>query len=132
MILELVVLLRVENLEQRRRWIAAEVLSKLVDLIEQEQRVGGPRLLHVRDDLARERADVGPSVSANFSLVTYAAERLANELTARGTRNRAPERGLADARRTYQAQDRPLQLVGAGLDSEILNNPVLDLLQGVM
>src|SRR5260221_3815417 len=132
MILELVVLLGVQHFEQRRRRIAAKFLAELVDLIEEEERVRRSRLLDIRDDLARKRADIGPAVAADFSLIANAAERLANELTARGTRNRAPERGLADARRTYQAQDRPLQLVGAGLDSEILNNPVLDLLQGVM
>ena len=69
MVLEPAVLLRVENLEQRRRRIAAEVLAELVDLIEQEQRVGRPGLLQVRDDLARQRADIGPAVAADFGFV---------------------------------------------------------------
>ena len=132
MVLELVVLLRIEHLEQRRRRIAAEILAELVDLVEQEQRVGRPRLLDVRDDLARKRADVGPAVTADLGLVANAAQRLADELAARRARDRAAERGLADARRPDEAQDRPLELVGARLDREIFDDPVLDLLQPVM
>ena len=49
-----------------------------------------------------------------------------------GARDRAAERGLADARRADQAEDRALQLVGAGLDGEIFDDPVLDLLEAVM
>jgi hypothetical protein len=62
MILELVVLLRIQHLEERGRRIAAEVLTELVDLVEQEERVGSSGLLDVRDDLARERTDVGTAV----------------------------------------------------------------------
>ena len=74
MVLELAVLLRVENLQQRRRRIAAEVLAELVDLIEQEKRVGGASLLQVRDDLARQRADVCPTVTADLGLVADPAQ----------------------------------------------------------
>jgi len=47
MILELAVLLRVEDFEKRGRRIAAEILAELVDLVEQEQRVGRTRFLDV-------------------------------------------------------------------------------------
>ncbi len=40
MIVELVVLLGVEHLKQRRSRIATEIHAHLVDLVEQEQRVG--------------------------------------------------------------------------------------------
>ena len=40
-----------------------------------------------------------------------------------------PERGLADARRSNEAQDRATQLVDPLLDSEILDDALLDLLQ---
>src|SRR3546814_21163460 len=64
MIVEGVVLLGVQNLEQRRRRIAAPVRAELVDLVEQEQRVRRLRLLHALDDLARHRTDIGPPVAA--------------------------------------------------------------------
>src|SRR4029453_16067125 len=110
MVLETAVLLRIEHLEQGRGRIAAEILAELVDLVEQEKRVRGAGLLEVGDDLARQRADIGPPVTADLGFVTNAAERLANELAAGGARDRAPERGLADARRADQAQDRAFQL----------------------
>jgi hypothetical protein len=69
-----VVLLGVEDLEQRRRRIAAEVVPDLVDLVEHEHGVGRARLLHALDDLARERADVGAAVTADGGLVVHAAE----------------------------------------------------------
>ena len=71
-------------------------------------------------------------MAADLGLVAHAAQRLAGELAARGARDRAAERGLADARRADQAQDRALQPVGAGLDREIFDDPLLDLLQAVM
>ena len=132
MVLEAAVLLGVEHLEQRRRRIAAEILAELVDLVEQEQRIAGPRLLQVRDDLARQRADIGAAVAADLGLVAHAAQRLASELAARRPGDRAAERGLADARRPDQAQDRALQLVGPRLDREIFDDPVLDLFEPVM
>ena len=107
-IVEGVVLLRVEHLEQRRRRIAAEVHRHLVDLVEQEDRVARAGLLQALDDLARQRADVGAAMAADLGLVAHAAERDAHELAARGARDRLAERGLADARRADEAEDRAL------------------------
>ena len=53
----------------------AEVLAHLVDLVQQDQRVGRLRLLHRLDDLAGHRADIGPPVTADLGLVTHAAQR---------------------------------------------------------
>ncbi len=132
MVVELVVLLGVEHLEQRRGGIAAEILAELVDLVEQEQRVRGAGLLQVGDDLARQRADIGAAMAANLGLVAHAAERLADELAPRRLGDRLAEAGLADAGRPDEAQDRPLQLVGARLHREIFDDPVLDLLERIM
>ena len=74
MILEPAVLLRVEDFEERRSRIPAEVLSELVDLVEQEERVRRARLLQVRDDLAGKRTDVSPTVAPDFGLVPNSAE----------------------------------------------------------
>src|SRR6266487_4483733 len=69
---------------------------------------------------------------ADLRLVAYAAERDAHEVAAGRPGDRPAERSLADAGRTDQAQDRAGQLVGALLDREILDDPLLDLLQAVM
>ena len=126
------VLLGVEDLEQRRRRIAAEIGAHLVDLVQQEQRIRGLRLAHRLDDLAGHRADIGAAVTADFGLVAHAAERHAHELAPGRPRDRLAERGLADAGRPDQAQDRSGQLVGARLHREILDDAVLDLLQSVV
>ena len=128
-VVERVVLFGVQHLEQGRRRIAAEIGTHLVDLVQQEQRVRGLRLPHRLDDLAGHRADVGAAVTADLGLVAHAAERHAHEVAAGRLRDRLAERGLAHAGRTDQAQDRPGQLVGALLHGEILDDPLLDLLQ---
>ena len=131
-IVERVVLLRVEHLEQSRRRIAAEIGAHLVDLVQQEQRVRGLGLAHRLDDLAGHRADIGAAVAADLGLVTHAAERHAHEFAAGRFRDRLAERGLADAGRPDEAEDRPGQLVGALLHGEILDDALLDLLQAIV
>jgi hypothetical protein len=71
-------------------------------------------------------------VTPDLGLIVYAAERDAHEVAAGRLGNRLAERGLADARRTGQAQDRPGQFVGALLDGEIFDDALLDLLDPVM
>ncbi len=126
------VLLRIQHLQQRRRRIAAPVGPELVHLVQQEQRVGGLGLLHALDDLARHRADIGPPVAADFRLVPHAAERHAHEVPPRRPGDRLAQRGLADAGRSDQAQDRPAHLGRARLHRQVLDDPLLDLLQAIV
>ena len=127
-----VVLLGVEHFEQCRRRITAEVGTHLVDLVEQEQRVRSFGLSHALDDLARHRADIGPPVTADLRLIVHAAQRKANEFASGRLGDRPAKRGLADAGRADQAQNRPGQLVGALLDREVFDDPLLDLVETVM
>src|SRR4051812_36377328 len=131
-VVEDVVLLGVEDLEQGAGRVAAEVHRHLVDLVEQEHRVLRADLLERLDDLAGQRADVGAAVAADLGLVAHAAERLADEPAAGGVGDRAGERGLADAGRADQAQDRAALARHEGLDGEVLEDALLDLLEAVM
>ncbi len=106
---ELAVLLGVEHLEQRRRRVAPEVSANLVNFIEHDHRVHRPGLLHRLDDPAGQRADVGAPVAADLRLVADAAQREAHEAAVHGAGDAAPQRGLADAGRPDQAEDRCLQ-----------------------
>src|SRR3546814_5193784 len=81
---------------------------KLVDLVQQEQWIGRPRLAQVLDDLAGHGADVRPAVAANLGLVAHAAQRMADELPSRRAGDRAAKRCLAHARRTDEAQYRQI------------------------
>src|SRR5690606_33560742 len=78
------------------------------------------------------RPDVGAPVAADLRLVPHAAERHAHELAARGIRDRLAERRLADAWRADEAQNGALELVGPVLDREILDDPLLHLLEPVV
>ena len=132
MVVEGVVLLRVEHLEQRRRRVAAEVHRHLVDFVEQEDGIARAGLLEALDDLARQRADVGAAVAADLGLVAHAAQRDAHEVAAGGARDRLAERGLADARRADEAQDRALHALDQRLHGEVLEDALLRLLEPVV
>ena len=131
-VVERVVLLRVEHLEQSRRRIAAEIGAHLVDLVQQEERVRGLGLAHRLDDLSRHRTDIGAPVTADLGLVTDAAQRHAHEFAAGRFRDRLAERRLAHAGRPDETEDRSGQLVGPLLDREILDDAFLDLLQAIV
>jgi hypothetical protein len=62
----------------------------------------------VADEPTRHRADVGPAVAADLGLVVDSAERDPHEPARHRARDRLPERGLPDARRPDEAQDRLL------------------------
>ena len=112
---ERVVLLRIERLEQGRGRVAAEVAAQLVDFVQHDHRVVGFGAANALDDLARQRADVGAPVAADFGLVVHAAQRDALELAAQRAGDGAAQAGLAHARRSDKAQDRALHV---GLELE--------------
>ena len=126
------VLLRVEHLEQRRRRVAAEIGAQLVDLVEHEDRVACPDPPHSLDDAARQRADVRAPVAANLGLVAHAAQRDADELASQRAGDRLAERGLADAGRPREAEDRPLLPRRQLAHRQVLQDALLDLLEVVV
>ncbi len=131
-IAEAEVLLRIERLQQRRRRIAAKVASYLVDFVEHENRIVGFRAADALHDLPRQRANVGAAMSADFGLVVHAAQRQAHKLAAQGAGNRLAQRSLAHSRRSDEAQDRALHIRLQSTDRQVIQNPVLHLLQIVM
>ena len=132
MVVERVVLLRIEHLEQRRGRVATEVGTHLVDLVEQEQRVRALGLAHRLDDLAGHRADIGAPVAADLRLVAHAAQRQPHELAVGGARDALSQRRLAHARRTHQAEDGTLHVVLELADGEVLEDALLHLVQRVV
>lgn len=132
MVVERVVLLRIEHFQQRRRRIATEVHRHLVDLVEHEQRVLAADLVEVLHDAARHRTDVGTAVATDLGLVAHAAQRHAHELAVGGLGDGLAQRSLAHARRPDQAQDRALHLLHARLHRQVFKDALLDLLQAVV
>ena len=131
-VLERVVLLRVEDLQEGRRGVAPEVHAELVHLVEHEDRVVRAGRLDALDDAPGERPDVGPAVAPDLRLVVDAAQAHPHELAAHGPGDALAERCLAHAGRAHEAQDRAADRVGQGADGEVLEDPLLDLLQAVV
>src|SRR2546423_14911034 len=72
MIGEVVVLSRIQYLEERARRIALERHAELVNLVEQEDGILRPGLLHSLDDASWHGPHVRAPVATNVSLVTSA------------------------------------------------------------
>ena len=122
----------VEDLEQGGTRVAPEVHPDLVDLVEHEHRVVRARRLDALDDPAGQRADVGAPVAADLGLVVDAAEAHPHELAAHRPGDALAQRRLADAGRADEGEDRAADLVGEGADGEVLEDPLLDLLEAVV
>ena len=133
---ERAVLLGIENLEHRRRRVAAVIGRQLVDLVEQDDRVDRAGSLHRVDDATRHRTDVGPAVAPDLGLVANATEAHPDELAPHRLGHGAAQAGLADARRSDETED----LRGCGCarrkgelaHSQELDDALLDRLQPVV
>ena len=71
-------------------------------------------------------------MAADLGLVAHAAERDAHELALHRPRDRLAERGLADAGRADEAQDRPLHVALELAHGEVLDDALLDLVEVVV
>ena len=129
---ERVVLLGIEHFEQRSAGIALDAGAELVDLVEHHHAVARAGLADRLDDVAGQRADIGAPMAADFGLVVHAAEADAHEFAVHGARDRLAERGLADAGRADEAQDRRLALRRELAHGEIFDDPPLDLVETVV
>ncbi len=106
--------------------------AELVDLVEHHHAVARARLADRLDDVAGQGADVGAPVAADLGFVVHAAEADAHELAAHGAGDRLAERGLADAGRPGEAQDRRLAVRRELAHREIFDDAALDLLEAEM
>src|SRR5262249_62058407 len=124
--------LGLSHFQHRRRAIALDAASHLVDLVEHHDAIARAGFLDALDDVPGESADIGPAVAADLRLIMHTAEAYPDERPAHGARDRLPERGLANARRSNEAKDRRLALRRQLAHGEIFDDPALDLLQPEM
>jgi hypothetical protein len=129
---EIGILFGVEHFQQRRGRVAVVAGADLVDLVEHDDRVGRPRLLQRLDELARHGADVGAAMPLDFGLVAHAANREAEELAPQRLGDRFADRGLANARRADQQQDRARHFALHRAHREEFDDAVLDVLEAIM
>ena len=105
-VVEGIVLLRIENLEQGRGRIALVAVADLVDLIQDDDRIGCAGLVDAIQDSSRKRSDVGLPVAPEFSFIVHATQSPSDIFPAQGPCHGLSETGLADSRRAVQAEDR--------------------------
>src|SRR5262245_61753884 len=132
MIPEREVLGRIENFQQRRSGVAAEVHSKLVYFVEHHHRVVDTRTPKRLNDAARHRADVGPPVPSTLSRVAHASKRHPFKLASHRSGDRLTEAGLADTGRSDEAQYRRLGRWVQLYHRKVLEDALLYVLQIVV
>src|SRR5690606_997373 len=123
------ILLRVQYLQQRGGRVAPEVLTHLVDLIENENRVGGARFPNRLNDPTGHGSDIGFPVAANLRFIMQAPEGHADKFALQRPGDRFAERGLPHPRRAHQTQNGRLHIPLQLQYGEVLQNAVLDLFQ---
>jgi len=101
------ILLRVQHFQQGAGGIALIARPHFINLINHKHRVSGFDDFNSLNDLARHRAYVGSAVALYLRLVAHSADRKAEKLFAQSAGNGFAERGLSDAGRPHQADDRP-------------------------
>ena len=126
------VLLRVEDLQERRRRITTELLADLVDFVEHEHRIVGSRLFQPLDDASGERADICTTVAADFGLIMDAAERDTDKISAKGVRNGTPQGGFPHSRRSYESENRPTHVVLQLANRQVFEDPALHFVDSIM
>ena len=106
--------------------------SDLVDLVEHHDTVARARFADGLNDVAGQGADIGAAMAANFCLVVHAAKTDPHEFALHGARDGLAQRGLADARRADQTEDRCLALRCKLAHRKILDDPAFDLLEAIV
>jgi len=105
---EFAVLLRIQHLEKGRGGVTPKVSPQLVYLVEHKDGIAGASATNGLYNAARHGADVRATMATDLGLIVHPAQGLPNERSPQRTRNRPPQRGLADAGRPNEAQDHPL------------------------
>ena len=126
------ILLGVEDFQQGRGRVAPEVGTKFVDLVEHEHRIIGLGLADPLDDPAGHRRDVSSAMASDFGLVVDAAEADPDELAAEGLGDALAEARLARAGGAGEAEDRTLHVLLELADGQVLEDPLLDLVEVVV
>ncbi len=132
MIDERLVLLGIQDLEHGGCGVTAICLRHLVDLIEEEDGVPRPRRADALEDAPRHGTDIRAAMASDLCFIAYTAERDMNELPSERTCHRRGERGLAHTRRADEAEDRRALFHVKLMDSEVVEDAFLDLLEPVV
>ena len=132
MIAEGAVLLRVERLQQSRGGITAKIVTEFVNFIQQKYRIFRLRARNTLNQSSGQRADIRPTMAANFRFVVHAAERNTGKFGAERPRNRLRQTGFTGAGRTDKAKDRSFLRLRQLPHRQMFQDPLFDFLQTEM
>ncbi|KAF5046210.1 hypothetical protein DSECCO2_473240 [anaerobic digester metagenome] len=127
-----VILLGIEDFEQRGRGVSPEIRAHLVHFVQAEDGIVEFDALERLDDLAGQRADIGAPMAADLGLVAHAAQGQAHELAAHGLGDGLGERRLADAGGADQTKDGALDAFHELLYGEVFEDAFLGLFKAVV
>mmetsp|Transcript_93760 Transcript_93760/g.235419 ORF Transcript_93760/g.235419 Transcript_93760/m.235419 type:complete len:246 (+) Transcript_93760:1481-2218(+) len=132
MIPESVILFWIQDLQERGGWIPAVVAPKLVNLINQHNRIRRLRDLEALYQLARHCPHVSTPVTAQLCNIMHAPDGEAVELPVQCSSDALADGSLADAWGSHQAHDLALHRLLQEADGNVLQDPLLDVLQAIM
>ena len=132
MIGELVILFRVEHLEQRGGGVAPRIRAHLINLVQQHDRVLHAHAFHAVDESSGHGRDVRAPVSAHVRLVSHSAQRDALKRPRQRLGDGPRQRRLPDAGRAEETQDGRSRLGSKATHREVLHDAIFHLVQAVM
>ena len=132
MVCELGVLLWIQNLQESGGRIPFEILSQLVNLVQQQQGIVYPGLFHRTDDAAGHGADIGTPVAHDFRLIADASQGNPHIFSAGSLCDGTGNGSFAHTGRSHQTDDLPCLLGGQALHGQNLQETLFDLFQAIV
>mmetsp|Transcript_71336 Transcript_71336/g.204682 ORF Transcript_71336/g.204682 Transcript_71336/m.204682 type:complete len:528 (-) Transcript_71336:879-2462(-) len=126
------ILSRIEDLQQCRGRISAEVSAQLVDLVDQDHRVANLCDLQRLNYLPRHRSHIRAPVPTDFCNVVQTTYREAEKLPIQRPRDALPDGSLSCTRWPDQTHDLPLGGPFQEAHGHMFKDPFLDILQTIM
>src|SRR5437867_4477772 len=106
MILEGVVLRRIQYFEQCSRRIPAPISAEFIDFVEHDHRIHRAGVAQSSNEPARQSTDISAAMTPYLGFIANASQRHPNKLPAGRARDGFTDRRLSCARRSDQRQNR--------------------------
>ena len=132
MVAECVILFRIQRFQQGGCRVSPEIAGHLVNLIQKEQGIQAPRLLHAVDQPSRHSPDISAAMSANLSFIPYPAQRNTGKFTVYCFGNGNRHGSLAHTGRPHKTQDWRFIGLCQLLYRKVLQYSLFDLFQAIM
>mmetsp|Transcript_68222 Transcript_68222/g.120415 ORF Transcript_68222/g.120415 Transcript_68222/m.120415 type:complete len:332 (+) Transcript_68222:1274-2269(+) len=132
MILEGVILFRIQQFQHGTGGVEHGVPCELVDLVEKDHWIVHLQRRQSLHDGTRHAADVCTPMTSKFCLVSNASQSNAVELPSQGLGHGSAKRGLSNSWRSMEAKDWPLHVSAHLLHGKEFQDASLHLLEPVM